>query len=214
MIKIISMVVPLLVLGLFVADSDAALINNVNGTITDISTNLMWSQSWNVLSGRDTWYDAASYVGDTHYNYNDWRFATGDELMSLWYLNSEQFTYDTSYGAVLEPFQISTDAGFLDLWTTEVSATTASVYSISAGPIQEGRYQDAMDGGIVLDKDYYPAQDGEGPYGLPMVRNITTVPEPLSLILFIAGGSILASRSPFFTFEPLATGNSINGPST
>jgi len=80
-------------------DPGGSLIVNGDGTVTDITTGLMWQQdtAHDGLIGM-TWQDALSYCEDlTLGNYNDWRLPTVSELLSIINLVKHNFAIHTKY---------------------------------------------------------------------------------------------------------------------
>ncbi len=77
-------------------------IDNKNGTITDLSTNLMWQKGGS--KEPMTWYDASEYVKKINEQkfggYSDWRLPTVEELASL--LESSWKNYDLFIDPVFE----------------------------------------------------------------------------------------------------------------
>jgi hypothetical protein len=69
--------------------SPPSLTNNGDGTVTDSSTGLMWTQDADLPNGTKTWQEALDYISGmnsgiyTNFGYNDWRLPEVKELHSL-----------------------------------------------------------------------------------------------------------------------------------
>ena len=86
--------------GLFEADElwrpkypvSGVLRDKVDGTILDVTTNLLWEQGRSPYPG--TWNEAQDYVNSlnrkTFTGFSDWRLSTVNELMSLFIENADQ----------------------------------------------------------------------------------------------------------------------------
>jgi hypothetical protein len=77
------------------ASSDAALINNNNGTVTDTDTNLMWLQNASSVGGM-SWENAMAWAANlTYAGYDDWRLPTTPGTVSGWqgYINEGELAH-------------------------------------------------------------------------------------------------------------------------
>ena len=78
------------------ADAAGSFIDNKDGTVTDISTGLMWQQAGS--SNEMTWEQALAYCEDMNFaGYTDWRLPTIKELRSLVDYSRYSPTIDTTY---------------------------------------------------------------------------------------------------------------------
>jgi len=180
--KILSLLTVLFLLLGFTATARAALIDNLDGTVTDDTTNLMWLKDANYAQtsgydadGRMQWADAMTWADGLSYaGYDDWRLPTSDTCSGYNCTGSEMgYMYYTSlgnpdggpltntgpFGSTLQP---------LDYWSGTVytpNPSSAWLFVFSNG------YQNSTI------KDFYRFSWA--------VR--TVVPEPASLLLFGSG---------------------------
>lgn len=183
----LSSVLLMVVFGLTVS-ANAALVDNGDGTITDTSSGLMWLQDVTTTgyishSAALSWADTLSFAG-----YEDWRLPSlngldcsgmnpciGSDLGDLYYGGLE---YDLGGPDRSGPFTGLED--WDEFWYGDTwSESTESVYVFRPSAGFHGIYPIGME-----------AQAWA-------VRDITVVPEPISSILFVTGGTLLAGRRYF-----------------
>ncbi len=183
-IKHLSLVILLLICT--TVSVNAALIDNGDGTITDTDTSLMWIQNvkYGGFMSHDealSWADSLFFAGNT-----DWRLPSlnglecggmnpclGSELGDLYYSSLE---YDLGGTDKSGPFTGLTD--WDEFW-----------YGDTWDEFSESVYVFRPTGGF---QGFYPAGGMEAQAWA--VRDVSVVPEPISSILFVTGGTLLAGR--------------------
>lgn len=191
--------------------ADAALVDNEDGTVTDTDTNLMWLQDLNLpatnnfgvsgiyydpsgsfTSGSMTWPTANEWITAmnlaNYLGYNDWRLPYSDtSCLGTNCSNSEMghlYYIELGGSAQSAPSDFSP---FLNVaperyWSGTLAGDQQSPYNFW--------FEDP--------NGYYNgyqsvAGSGNGFY-VTAVRDINVVPEPISTVLFVTGGTLLAGR--------------------
>ncbi len=111
-------------------------VNNNNGTITDLSTGLMWQIADDGITRN--WEEALSYAQDlTLANYNDWRLPSAKELQSI--VDYTRSPKTSNSPAIFEEFQLTsiTDEKGSKNWGYYWSATT---HQDGPNPYDSGAY--------------------------------------------------------------------------
>lgn len=186
----------LLLLVNFTISANAALVDNGDGTLTDTDRGLMWLKDANYAKtssydtdGKMNWFDAMAWADMLYYaGYSDWRLptafdgtgycngynCTGSEMGHLYYIELGNMAggplINSSPFTNLQPnhYWYRTDA-------------TSSGYGAMNFQFSNGS---TLNGG---------SKEGDLMYALA-VRPAPVVPEPISSILFVSGGSLLAGR--------------------
>jgi hypothetical protein len=155
----------------------AVLVDNGNGTVTDTDTNLMWIQDAN-LFGLGSWAEAQLWINtlnDSNYlGYNNWRLPIADTSCgaNTSCPNSEMGHLFHSEGITSSSPGVFNNVKPSWYWTgTEQSDTYTYVYNFDTG-VQSWSSKG-------LDRRAWA---------------VRVVPEPVSSILFITGGTLLAGR--------------------
>ena len=201
----------------FVFSADAALNNNEDGTITDTDTNLMWLQDFNLASNPDNHFGVSGIFYDetgtftsgsmawptanewisamnaaTYLGYNDWRLPYSDTNCGSYGVgydctNSEMgHLYYDELGGIAQS-DLSSFSPFLNVaperyWSGTLASDQQSPYIFW--------FKDLC---CSYDGIQSTSYSGNGFY-VTAVRDIAVVPEPISSILFITGGTLLAGR--------------------
>ncbi len=171
----------LVFLALFIASNvNAALVDNGDGTITDTDRGLMY---YDYIYYSDGWENAVSWASNLSYaGYNDWKLPSalnpddsgpcqgfncdGSDLGHLYY--GEDVTPANNMGAFQNLGGLSSDW----VWTeTEYDQDRAWMF-----PFFKGNQHAHLKGDL----------------GVAMA--VRVVPEPISSILFVAGGTLLTGR--------------------
>lgn len=159
----------------FALNTNAALVNNGDGTITVADT--MWLQDAG-MSGLLTWPDAMDWADTLIYaGYDDWRLPVSDTCTGTGCSASEM--------------------GYL-YYVEGVTPSTPGVFQNLQNSMYWSETEDAGNSANAWRFSYkYGTQDisnkGFSRYALA-VRDIAVVPEPIGAILFIAGGAFLAAK--------------------
>jgi len=178
-----------LVCFILVVNANAALVDNGNGTITDTDTGLMWLQNANLAatsggySGRMTWSDAMTWANNLVFSgYDDWRLPWADTSCGI---NFHCTSSEMGHLYFIEGITMSNKGPFN---IVDYSFWTGSTDNIP------NKYSDVwiqvyLNGLQTVD---YKSAPEFTPWA---VRNNVVVPEPISSILFVTGGALLAGRS-------------------
>jgi hypothetical protein len=150
----------------FTSHADAVLVNNGDGTITDTDTNLMWLQDFGIGGG--TWSAAATWADTLSYaGYDDWRLPTGSVCTEPPCSNSEMGHLYYGESVTLSTPQFFTNVNSGAYW----SGTEGQIFNFNTG------------------SQHYHNSSEE--WSATAVR---VAPEPISSILFVTGGTLLAGR--------------------
>lgn len=198
-----NILIVLLAVLVFVANANAALVDNGNGTISDTITNLMWLQDANYAQtsgydsdGKMTWANAMDWASNLVYaGYDNWRLPTtlvpdnscgyGDPSESTGYCSGSELG-NLYFNENITPWEQTPFYNVKDgtYWSsTDYPSVPSAAYHLSfglGGSVWGGGWQDSK---AKVNSTYAWA-----------VRDITVVPEPISSLLFVTGGILLAGR--------------------
>ena len=124
-------------------------VNNNDGTITDLSTGLMWQQADN--GNVYTWEEALAYAENLEFaGYDDWRLPNAKELQSIVaYTRSPSTTDSAAIDSLFSVTPIINEAGQTDYpcyWTSTTHASQSVSHGGSAAYIAFGRAMGYMNG--------------------------------------------------------------------
>lgn len=200
--KIIIYIVTFILFG-FSFYANAALINNGNGTITDTDTNLMWLQDANyaytqyietggVIGDSDglmNWDAANNWAIDLSYaGYDDWRLPEilgPDPSCSRPAEGPRGYNCTNSEMGHLYHIELGNPVGGPLVFTSPFTNLQAYYYASSEYTIPTNAWSFGFGNG-------YQNDDNKSVETYALA--VRVVPEPISSILFIAGGSLLAGR--------------------
>lgn len=202
--------------------ANAALNDNGNGTITQTRSDgsiLMWLQDANI-AGPMKWSNANSWIeslnNSNYLGYNDWRLPINLPV------NGSSYDYNFSYNGTTDRGEniTSLNSEMAYLWYVELENLSqyypdGSGLQPGGGLTKTGSFINIQGGSYWSGTPYDPANlddayflfamntgrqtmdynlSGPGVYYSMAVRNAGVVPEPISSILFVTGGSLLAGR--------------------
>lgn len=188
--RIISVVVCLSIL--FLLDTSyATLTDNLDGTVTQVRNDgsiLMWTKDAD-MAGMVTWSEANSfiaYLNDINYaRYSDWRLPVSLPLSEMSYLFYIELGNTADLPRSSGPF-----VNIVNL--NNPAAAVQDGWYWSSTDDAGGGY-DKLGFNFGLGREYGGYIPGEGDHAWA-VRSAGVVPEPISSILFITGGAVLAGR--------------------
>jgi len=125
----------MMLVGLSLNAAGADFVDNGNGTVTDRGTGLMWQQE---TTAPMTWGETLSYCEDLILaGYDDWRWPSRDELLSIVDKSTFNPAIDTGYFPETQPS---------NYWTGDTVAEhreSAWVVNFGGGDVYEGLKSDA-----------------------------------------------------------------------
>ncbi len=189
-----KLVIPLTVLVMIcsmISTATAALENYGNGMIYDTDLNITWLQDANYAytSGYDedgvmTWNEAMTWAATLEYQgFNDWRLPITDETCSGFNCTSSEMVH--LYYIELE----NVEGGPLNNTNPFINLYSSNYWSGTEYPPGLAWYFSFIDGHQSNDPMYYHR------YAIAVRDGAPVVPEPISSVLFVTGGTLLAGRS-------------------
>jgi hypothetical protein len=180
--KMIVLITVILLISFFSGAARSELIDKGNGLIYDTILDITWLTYANYAGVTMTWYDAVSWADDLVYSgYDDWRLptsdasctgsgCTGSEMGNLYYYYN--ITSDT-------PLMFTDVKPYMYWSATEYGQDTTEAWRFNFGTGYQGTSLKTYT------RYAWAVRDGDS---TPPV-----IPEPASMVLFIAGGISLAA---------------------